>query len=42
MRFTSRVEDFLSGLRPDPPKDSAPDAEPDPHEAAVGRRSDDG
>jgi ABC-type multidrug transport system fused ATPase/permease subunit len=38
MRFTSRVEDFLSGLRPD----SAPDAEPDPHKAAVGRQPDDG
>jgi hypothetical protein len=40
IRFKVRIEDLLSGLhdKPDPP----PDAEPDPHEAAVGRRPDDG
>jgi hypothetical protein len=40
IRFKVRIEDLLSGLhdKTDPP----PDAEPDPHEAAVGRRSDDG
>ncbi|HZC61962.1 MAG TPA: hypothetical protein VE464_10005 [Streptosporangiaceae bacterium] len=40
IRFKVRIEDLLSGLhdKPDPP----PDAEPDPREAAVGRRSDDG
>ena len=41
IRFKLRIEDFLSGLRPDPPKNSAPDAEPDPHKAAVGRQPDD-
>jgi hypothetical protein len=42
IRFKSRIEDFLSGLRPDPPKDSAPDAVPAPRKAAVGRQPDDG
>ena len=41
IRFKSRVEDVLSGLRPDPPKDSAPDAAPDPRKTAVGRQPDD-
>ena len=41
IRFKSRVEDFLSGLRPDPPKDSAPDAAPHPRKTAVGRQPDD-
>ena len=39
IRFKVRIEDLLSGLhdKPDPP----PDAEPDPHKAAVGRQPDD-
>jgi hypothetical protein len=41
IRFKSRIEDILSGLRPDPPKASAPDAA-DPHKAAVGHQPDDG
>jgi hypothetical protein len=36
-----RVEDVLSGLRPDPPKNSARDAAPDPRKAAVGHQPDD-
>jgi hypothetical protein len=42
IRFKMRIEDVLSGLRPDPPKDSPPDAAPDPRKAAVGRQPDDG
>jgi hypothetical protein len=42
IRFKSRIEDFLSGLRPDPPKDSAPDGAPAPRRAAAGRQPDDG
>jgi hypothetical protein len=41
IRFKSRIEDFLSGLRPDQPKGSAPDAAPDPHKASAGRQPDD-
>ena len=41
IRFKSRVEDLLSGLRLDQPKDSAPDAAPDPRKTAAGRRPDD-
>ncbi len=40
IRFKVRVEDLLSGLRPDPPR-SAPDAAPDPQKTAVGRQPDD-
>ena len=36
IRFKMRVEDVLSGLRPDPPKDSPPDKQA----AAVGHQSD--
>jgi hypothetical protein len=41
IRFKMRVEDLLSGLRPDPPQDSAPEAGPDPRKAAAGRQPDD-
>ena len=36
IRFKMRVEDVLSGLRPDPPKDPPPDKQA----AAVGHQSD--